>query len=318
MTKRHLRTIRALILSTLTIAGFIAMTPSPTEAAGLQILPTKTTVASSANPAFDGAPITYSANVTILNTNLGPITPKGTVTFQREGLDDTTVTLGTVPLSSCIILLSKCTASVTETPIAAGAEGYLQHFRVTATYHGDTLSKPSSGFVDELLGYPHDCNTADEMACTSFMVSANGTTGLEVTVPQQDGPATDYQIKIGFESAPLGCTTAGTGDTAVYDVDLPAGQGKMVDHVSYGAAAEKGKPNPDRICWQADSAFAGSTPIGGGKFEGLLPLCGDGDNPPPCVESSWYLPPAPSEGGTLPSELHTYIATPPGDPKSTR
>jgi hypothetical protein len=245
------------------------------------------------------------------------------VVFAAEGPDETTIGLGTVPVSSCIILLSKCTASVTHTFPAADDPDYLQYFQVTATYSGDSLAKPSAGSVDQVLGYPHACDTGLE--CSEFMVSQNGTTGLEVTVPEQEGEPTDYKIRIGFESAPLGCTTKGTGDTAVYDVDLEAAEGKMVDHVTFGAAAEKAKSKPDRICWQADAPFTGSSPVGDGMHEGLLQRCDNGtsDNPDddvaaPCVESSWYLPPAPSEGGQLPSELHTYIATPPGDPKSTR
>lgn len=295
---RVLRVLAAgAILAAVTTVGL-----QPTSAAG--ILPTTTTVATSGNPALAGSPVTFTATVKILGTNLGPLTPTGTVKFTYGA---TTVTR---PLSSCIILLTQCTASATMTALPESASPTT----VTAKYNGDLLSKPSTGTLAQETNDPVACLAAE--FCDSFVEAANGSASMYVNT---DGNgAADYFLEMSFQSAPLSCTTPGTGDTGVFNVT--DGQvSKTVQYTVYDAAATA-IGNSSRVCWFSDQPFttasgAPAAPVAGG-FEGLLPLCFPGDdssNPPPCVEEfDYYI----SEGGD--PTAYVVVDAPAGDPKITR
>jgi hypothetical protein len=85
------------------------------------LIPSTTTVVSSANPSAFGSSVTFTATV----TGLG-VTPTGTVTFK-----DGTTTLGTAPLSSG-------TASFSTATLSTGSHS------ITAVYGGDTLYNGST------------------------------------------------------------------------------------------------------------------------------------------------------------------------------
>lgn len=292
---RALRTLVAgAILASVTMVGLTS-----SSAAG--ILPTTTTVASSGNPALAGSQVTFTANVKILGINLGPITPKGTVTFTYGA------TSKTAPLSSCIILLTQCTASASFTALPESSSPTT----VTAKYNGDLLAKTSTGTLSQETNDPVFCLAAE--FCDSFLASANGTASMYVNTGGNGGA--DYNLEMSFQSAPLSCTTPGTGDTGVFNVtdNLVT---KSVEYTVYGAAANA-IGSSSRVCWFSDQPFdtasgAPAAPVPGG-FEGLLPECGDGANPAPCVWSwDFYI----SEGGD--PTAYVNVDAPAGDPKITR
>jgi hypothetical protein len=103
------------------------------------ILPTTTTVVASANTIAEPGNITLVATVGPLDL---AVTPTGTVTFTASGQGHTEL-LGISPTSSCLILVSTCTATL-NTEIAGVPNGT---YVITATYSGDLLSAGSSGFT---------------------------------------------------------------------------------------------------------------------------------------------------------------------------
>ncbi len=295
------RAVRTLVAGAI-LASVTTLGLSSSSAAG--ILPTTTTVVTSGNPALAGSQVTFTATVKILGINLGPITPKGTVTFTYG------TTSVTKPVSSCIILLTQCTASATMTALPESASPTT----VTAKYNGDLLAKPSTGSLSQQTNDPVDCLAAE--FCDAYLTAANESASMYVDT---DGNgAGNYQLEMSFQSAPLSCTTAGTGDTGVFNV-TDSQVTKMVEYTVYGAAATR-IGSSSRVCWFSDQPFttasgAPAAPVSGG-FEGLLPLCFPGDdssNPAPCVEDwDYYV----SEGGT--PIAYVYVDAPAGDPKITR
>jgi hypothetical protein len=148
--RRTRRLLGAAFALGLSAAGLLASAP---EAKAYGILPSYTTVSVSANPAALDEPVTLSAEVSVLlkGLHLGPLTPKGTVSFWRLEMIDGQrhhFWLADAPLSSCIILLSKCTA--TSEPVVLGAQpGAIEDggFGIVASYDGDALSSWSEGEV---------------------------------------------------------------------------------------------------------------------------------------------------------------------------
>jgi hypothetical protein len=93
-------------------------------AAAGTLLPTTTTLSSSANPSYVGQPVTLTATVTPTS---GTGTPTGTVTFSQG-----TTSLGTATLNS------SGQATITTSALAPGADP------ITASYSGDTNFAPST------------------------------------------------------------------------------------------------------------------------------------------------------------------------------
>jgi hypothetical protein len=313
MHNMRVHDLRSRALRALAVAGILAATMSVgiTSSSAAAILPTTTTVVSSSNPALEGTQVTATATVKILGTNLGPITPKGTVTFSLDG-----VPVATAPVSSCVVLLTPCTASATFT---APDVDWADSFSLTARYNGDSLAKPSTGTLEQEVVAPRGCSA--DFSCYHSVDAADGTARLEVSTG--GGASGPYTIAIWFTTKPLSCTTAGTGDTAVFDVT--AAIYKWVQLTTYDAAATTANQNPNRICWGSDQPFQTASGVpaafnaAAGEYQGLLPMCSDG-GPEPCVDGpSQYSPPQGSGCDCDPrARLETWIVAPPGDPKATR
>jgi hypothetical protein len=112
----------------------------------LSILPTTTTLTASqtgseVSPIPFGQPVTLTATVGINVLGGLLLTPSGTIDFTF--LDNLGVTqqLGEAPLSSCLLIVDQCTASLT-TKVAPGTNP------VTASYSGDFLTTASSATLE--------------------------------------------------------------------------------------------------------------------------------------------------------------------------
>jgi uncharacterized membrane protein YgcG len=124
-------------LAATTIAGGVSAGLVGLGSASAGILPTTTTVTATPSTLVEGAPLTLIATVGPLDL---AVTPTGTVTFTAAD-GGTSVLLGISPTSTCVILLSTCTATL-NTTIADVPNGT---YVITATYSGDTLSDGSVG-----------------------------------------------------------------------------------------------------------------------------------------------------------------------------
>jgi hypothetical protein len=293
--------------------GTVAMTAEPAAA----ILPTTTAVTSSANPALGGAQVTLTATVKILGTNLGPVTPRGTVTFSVDGSP-----VATAPVGSCLLLLTQCTASTTITTPAYDAEDVFEgnQYTVTANYNGDLLASPSSGSLVQRVTGPRGCNST--FSCTHQESAADGSADLYVEVPGGEDEGL-YTITISFTDVAMSCSRPNTGAIGVFDVTLD--RIKTVRYDTYNQQAVTANQQPNRICWASDSPFttASGTPApltGSGFYEGLLPACAV-DGTLPCVDTTQTeFRPAQGPGCDcdMRARLRTYVIAPAGDPKSGR
>jgi hypothetical protein len=194
---------------------------------------------------------------------------------------------------------------------------------VAAVYSGDALSKPSTGSLTQQVVAPRGCNSS--FSCSHTVAAANGTAQLEVGT-YGDGNDVLYTIAISFEARPMSCTTANTGDTAVFDVSYSLSKYVVLD--TYEAAATTANQNPDKVCWGSDQVFqtAAGTPAtfnaADGLYEGLLPMCVVVDGTQPCVDGPSEFRPAAADPNNCDCDprarLETVIQAPPGDPRVTR
>ena len=307
--------VGAVLAALILAATVLVSAPSPASAAG--ILPTTTSLTSTANPALGESTVTLTATIKILGTNLGPITPRGTVTFLVE--DALPVV---APVGSCLILLTQCKATATITTPAYDALNGPNEVAVTAIYSGDLLSAASSASLVQQVTGPVVCNSTFD--CSSSRESANGSAALRVDVPGGDDEGL-YEISIWFTSVPMSCSRANTGDIAVFDVTLE--RFKIVRFDTYNQAAVTANSQPNRICWGSDSPFITASGVPATQvsvsppfYEGLLPACAI-DGTLPCVDTSEteFQPAQPPDCDCDPrARLRNYILAPPGDPKSGR
>jgi hypothetical protein len=319
--RRTRRTFGALLALGLMAAGTVGLAPKA-EAAGLQILPSHTTISPSANPAPAGLAVTLTSQVTVPNKsiNLGPLSPTGTITFSKVVYDDegaaTVTALATAPVSGCTILLSKCTATSAPIVLSNHLDEGQTAFNLRATYSGDTLTKPSQAEVGWSLAQPVSCKR--NVGCETEVYAGDGTAKGKVSIGGVGGDdATDTPLTAYFDTIPLSCTTPGTGDGFV--VDISGGEAKQITLTTFGPAATKASTNPDRICYSSPIPFTGATfNEGTGQYVGLLPLCGV-DSPDACVvPGSVYTPAQTCPDCSNVASLVSTIFAPPGDPKSTR
>lgn len=159
-------------------ATALALAPGAV-AAGL--LPTSTTVVATPSSSTEGTAVTVKATVKVLGLGGLGITPKGSVAFTATN-GVATASLGSATLSPC--LLSSCTAVVVTSSIPVGTTS------VTAAYHGDALSKPSSGTVAVLVMANASPGSSATVLCyagqpcdTGTITSTNGDQTLDVSTP---------------------------------------------------------------------------------------------------------------------------------------
>jgi hypothetical protein len=244
-------------------------------------------------------------------------------------------------MTGCVLLSSSCQAVATLNLTGALSNGAF----VTAAYSGDALAGPStSSTLEQQAVSTKECNA--DAPCQSSNTSPSGTTAMQVLVADQNVDQ-DYQIQISWDRNALGCTTPGTGDTAVWDVTYQGAQ-KTGVYTVFGDTAVAAKSVAYRICYSSDKPFktydgtpaavVSSSPL---MYEGVLPQCetegepyhdngwgygdpkhnhGHGKNdpptvtvPPPCVVGATFT----AASGSTPAKLSTTILAPAGDPKTT-
>jgi hypothetical protein len=327
-------------LSAMLVAASLGAAVSPSEAGTL--LKTTTTLASSANPAPSGSSVQLTATVKV-NAGLSPVTPSGSVTFTVTPRTSTGTPVSTItaPMTGCILLSSSCKAVATLNLTGALSNGA----NVVAAYSGDLLAGPStSATLQQQAISTQQCNA--DAPCQNSNTSPSGTTAMQVLVADQNVNQ-NYQIQISWDPNALGCTTPGTGDTAVWDVTYTAA-GKTGVYTVFGSTAVAAQPVAYRICYSSDKPFKiyNGTPaplvsLNPITYEGVLPQCesegapyhdngwgygdpshnhGHGKNdppvytvPPPCVVGAVFT----AASGSTPAKLATTISAPAGDPKTT-
>jgi hypothetical protein len=324
-------------LSAILVTASLGATSSPSSAGSL--LSTTTTLASSANPGPSGGSVQLTATVKV-SVGLSPITPTGSVTFTitPRNSTGTPVTTQSAPMTGCILLSSSCKAVTTLNLTGALSNGAT----VVASYSGDLLAGPSASapLTQEAIDTTQ-CNA--DAPCQDSNTSPSGTTSMQVLVADQNVNQ-NYQIHIAWSPVGLGCTTPGTGDTAVWDVTYQAA-GKTGVYTVFGSTAIAAQSVAYRICYGSDQPFRtydGSWAAQvGTTYEGVLPQCttegepyhdngwGLGDPshnhgkgkpqppvstvPPPCVVGATFT----AASGSTPAKLATTISAPAGDPKTT-
>jgi hypothetical protein len=203
------------VLAASAIAASTAIIALGAGPASAGILPTTTTVATTpATTLTEGAPLSIVATVGPLDLI---VTPTGTVTFSATG-NGVTIPLGTGTLSTCIILLSTCTAT-DNTTIAGVPNGT---YVITAAYSGDTLSDASSATTSITVtggggggggGGGTACTTGEN--CTPAIViaptsvtemSTDGEVGFDV---EGSGWYANEQITLTSPGLNTSCTTDG-------------------------------------------------------------------------------------------------------------
>ncbi|TXL60591.1 hypothetical protein [Aeromicrobium terrae] len=327
-------------LSAALVAAGLGAATSPSSAAGL--LPTTTTLTTSANPGPSGGSVQLTATIKV-TVGLSPVTPTGSVTFTitPRNSTGTPVTTQSAPMTGCILLSSSCKAVTTLNLTGALSNGAT----VVASYGGDLLAGASSSapLTQEAVDTTQ-CNA--DAACQDSNTSPSGTTAMQVLVADQNVNQ-NYQIHIAWSPSGLSCTTPGAGDTAVWDVTYQAA-GKTGVYTVFGNTAIAAQSVAYRICYGSDQPFltydgtpaalVSTNPV---TYEGVLPQCttegepyhdngwGLGDPshnhgkgkpqppvstvPPPCVVGATFT----AASGSTPAKLATTISAPAGDPKTT-
>lgn len=145
--------IAAVLVGTLNLAGVgNASGALSLQLPTLSILPTTTTLTATPTTQVNAPNEVFSVTATVGPIDLG-ITPSGSVTFTVTApgsapAESHVITLGPINLSSCVILLSTCTASASDPlPVFSDYEGLVPSgsYTVVAHYSGDALSQASAG-----------------------------------------------------------------------------------------------------------------------------------------------------------------------------
>jgi hypothetical protein len=297
---------RALLLGGVVILA-LGLTAARGEAAGLST----TTVLSSSPTAISGTQ-TASLSATVSPWML--VLPQ-TVTFANSTTGKTITTVS--PTLTCLVSLRPCTfaASVPASSLATGQNA------IVAKYSGDLLEAPSQGTAYVYKGTVTTCSSGPESyGCFESTKSADGT--AEGSIYTQSPASGQESITIAFGTAPLPCTTPGTGDTMAFTV-TNAGSAKSIRYEVFGAAAEAAEaahPN-GHVCYESPNPFktasgAAATRGSNGLYYGVLPTCeGGGDEGPatnpPCLEFSYYNS---GEGEGTPVFVD-YLEVPLSDPR---
>ena len=304
-------TIAAVVVATCatTLSGAIT---GPASAAGL----TASTTLLSARISDDAQRVTATVTVRMgTNTNGFGITPTGTVHFS-DNLGDN---LGSVAVPSC--LLKPCTTSYV-IPTDRFSSGVT---RLTATYSGDTILKPSAAGVALGLSRCDGTCEADVFAGnadmevesdsdTGYIVANFGGAGLPCGV-NGGGPighVTSYNLGADKE---IYYMLVGPGAAAYANLALDGQEWFCyASPVEFDAWSQDGVSTDFPPNGSSFGTFGPAPQMGGpnynGLYVGLLGDCEEGDNGP-CIESySLYQN---SDHGNQ-WELSVDLVTPPGDP----
>lgn len=298
---------RSLGLATALAVAVLGVIPASDAVAG--IVPSKTAVA----PSIDVITATGQPSQATLTATVTPgllVTPTGTVTFT----DMTNGTpLGSAPVvGPCLLSITRCTAKV---PVLASQLAAGQN-AIRATYSGDTLLAGSNG-----TGFVYTpASAADQTTCDPLTTcevedtSADGTLDLRV-FSQNPSSTNSMTAIIAFQTQPLACSVAGTGDVGVYNVSEPTAvvitDIRRYDTEAQPDVAEKaqaahpitngdGNGRGGYVCWQQGKPFttasgAAATRQADGTYQGQLPQCTGTyiftlSPNAPCVWDSQYYP----------------------------
>jgi hypothetical protein len=270
------------------IGGVAVLTLGLTAASSQALsLTTPTTTTLSASPTAISGTQTASLSATVSPYLL--LLPQS-VTF-TDSTNGKTIATDNASLT-CLVSLKPCTfaASVAASALAAGQN------TIVAKYSGDLLEATSQATAYLYKGTPTTCSEPNS-GCYASAQSADGTAeGSIYTESPSSGTET---ITIGFGTAPLPCTTPGTGDTMAFTV-TNSGGAKSIRYEVFGAAAEKAEAaHPEgHVCYESTKSFttasgAAAAKGSNGMYYGVLPTCigGDDEGPatnPPCLEFTNY------------------------------
>jgi Bacterial Ig-like domain (group 3) len=303
------------------IGGLV--TPASSQAAGG--LPSSTTVTASPSSTTAGTAVTLSATVKVLGLNGLGITPTGSVNFSVKNSAGVVVSLGSAPISSC--LLTACTAKLTSSSIPVGTVS------ATGSYPGDALVGPSSGSTALTVAPNPTPGSATAVTCysgqpcdTGTLNSTDSTTKLDVVAD----PSADTQtVTASLGSGTLHCVAGGKPDNDGDDDDgvfvgalatfssTASDAGKTITYTGTGATGatmnhQFGEHPTYAGCYASPNAFKGFTkgvygaaPLINGEHVAMLATCTFSKNVRPCMTN------VPGSGTT-----DSYvIKAPAGDPK---
>jgi hypothetical protein len=345
---RHAKARRRIVVAALTavgLAGASVIAAGSAQAAGLNLLPTTTTLTSSNYaPLTPATPITLTASVKAAPLGGLIITPSGSVDFIVTSSDGfgADQLLGSAKVKAC--LLTACTASITiaDSVLPVGYD------EITASYGGDLLTKSSSGAtflgsgVSRGIDFSYSVTCLASQPChTGSVTSLDGSTAASIDAPPQPY---DYIIELGVGPEPLPCSTTGGGETADWGLFRDTGDGtasftgiKTVTYLAFDSSATAGLAwTSPHVCFESDNDFVGSYPVsppfqnipptpgsyahglvpfdsGEGEYVGLLDTCASNGNVVPCIVSDTSV--TPPAGHTV--EQKIVVSTSAQDPRIT-
>lgn len=284
------------------IASAVGTTTAASAATSLNLVASTTTL--SGQLSEDGSTLTLTASVSLGgkpgNLNLGNIVPGGSVSFSDDRGDN----LGSAAIPSCLL---KACVVVHAVPVSAISDGTT---RVTASYPGDLVLKPSSASI--AFG-KSDC-TGD--AECDFVIQS-GTTTLEVNSEDADTDEPAWvDGSLGGPTLPCSLGVAQVANFSGVNLDSQKGVTYTVTGAAADAYSSAGGDGAVYFCWVSPNAFYGYNPgstsfagdtsdfsdfselqISGGTYNGeyvgLLPTCDDSnyldsDTSGPCITDYEY------------------------------
>jgi hypothetical protein len=313
--------------ATLTL-GIVGSMGAPTALASspLRILPTTTTVAASpstivstngdGNPNFVPESTTLTATVSIVVVNGLLVTPGGlggSVGFMATDREGDVLLLGTAPVSSCLLILNQCTASLPSNKFfVAAADSTLgaTNWTVTAVYSGDLLAKGSSGSNTVIATTGDDSSCVVGEGCFTSVTNGDGSAEIDLIAPCFNNcgdPPGKFNQYVGFGGPtmtdcaggnnPVDQNGVSTNGVLAFPASASTANNPMqIDYTLFGAAAvaQEGLSDPNSICYSASAPFVtgdGSTtpfdPVSQ-EYEGTLAACNGTDSNLPCHFNSFY------------------------------
>lgn len=214
-TNRPARTAKWLATATVAAATAttIGLAAAPASAAGTALLASTTTI--SAVMAADGSGLALTSTVAQSGTSSGlGLPPSGTVTFT----DDANDKLGSVAVPGCLLKVCTVQRTVKTSQFANKVT------KITATYSGDSLLKPSAVTTTMLW---QRCL----VAAGCYGVLTNATTGVAVSLPVNDNAL----VTLG--GAQLPCSAPGGSVVNIATSGTGKGITMQLQHAGAAAAA---------------------------------------------------------------------------------
>jgi len=320
-------------LATVAMAAGSVAVASQSEAAGLNLLGTTTTVTATPSTAGLYRNIHLVATVKLNGLPALGVVPTGTVTFRStDAYTDVADIIGTAKLSFC--LFTACTAYVDTTRFFEGSDSY------TATYSGDSISKPSattgSVTVTENLGdyasYSSVTCIKGSESCDAGLITDHLGTWLETFTSDTVGATSNHTVAEQVGLGTLGCASTapgGAGALATF-IDTPSIQSyksayyTVTDPTKAANLAAELTAHPNYLgCYASDVVFtngqtmapAVQNPSDGNLFEGPLAYCGSVSFDEVCFVAS---PDTDQYGNSVPGDFQVEIRWgfgTPSDPK---